>query len=309
MQFDLALAPSPRRDDLTDLAMLSCEAPLRIGWESPYPRGENATDGEGWDAFYTHLIPLRDAPYSEPERYQHVAKVLGLDPGDQELSWPSLPEATRAVARRFATARKGPTSWLGLWCAPGDITGFHRWREALQPLLQQTPGLGLVLLGSGGWRLQPEIGSVWQDLPVLDLRGQLPAAEQLETLAACRVVVGIEGPWVHLCEARGIPQVVLLGGGAFARRAPLSPLAMAVCRPLACYFCDWACDQDARHCLGDIPPAAITEAVRVTLSRPASKPRLMICPASPDAFPPPLDLEPLLAPGACERIPAPVPLD
>jgi len=302
-KFDMALAPSPTRNALVDMAILASDAPERIGWKAAVNRGEDEIDADGWDGFYTHLVDLLDAPHAEPDRYRHFVLALGMDPGEERLSWPVSKEACRSTARRLgATGGPKTSTWLALWCGPGDSTGFHAWGEALRPILHANPTMGVILLGTGGRGALAEDATRWGKSRCLDLRGSLAAPEALEMLSLCRVVVGEEGPWVSLCAARQVPHVVLVGGGAFGRYAPVSPWATAVCHPLACYFCDWACDQGGHHCLGGIPPEAVMEGVRHALASSGTKPRLLVSLADPGLGIPPLDLEPLLNPDAYEQV-------
>lgn len=295
--FDLAIAPSPWRDALVDLAVLASGAAIRVGWQTLSPRGEHEVDGQGWDAFYTHLLRLEHAPYAETDRYRHVATSLGLDPGADRLAWPRDEAEVRTIAIHLAKAGRD-VAWVGLWCGPGDATGFRKWREALRLRLFEQ-GMGLMLLGYAGLRFSMEESEAWSGLPVLDMRGCRLAGEMLEAVAHCRAVLGVEGPWVHLCAARSVPHVVLAGGEAFGRHAPLSPLATAVCHPMACYFCGGHCDQGGRVCLRRIPPEAVSEALRRALERSGDRPRLLVCPNSDEDA---LDLDTLLAEDAFERL-------
>ncbi|HWQ09002.1 MAG TPA: hypothetical protein VN436_07840 [Holophaga sp.] len=302
--FDLALAPSPARNALVDMAVLASEAADRIGWEVESGRGEDELDARGWDSFYTRLVDLKDVPYAEPDRYRHFVHSLGMDPGEELLSWPVCKRARRSAGEFLGPAQGGSqaTTWLALWCGPRDATGYQSWREALRPVLKADPTMGLLLLGPGGRSTSTAGLAEWEGLRCLDLRGSLAADEQLEILSRCRAAIGAEGPWMSLCIARQIPHVALVGGGAFGRYAPTSPWTTAVCHPLACYFCGWACDQGGHHCLDRIPPQAVTEALKRALASAGKKPRLLISPVDPDRGIAPLDLESLLAPDACEQV-------
>ena len=302
--FDLALAPSPVRDTLVDMAILASDAPERIGWKVAPQRGEDELDGRGWDSFYTRLIDPKDVPYAEVDRYRHFVRSMDMDPGEDSLSWPVCKRAYRSAGERLGTAQIGSqaTAWLALWCGARDATGYQAWREALRPVLEADPGMGLLLLGPGGRGASTAGPAGWEGQRCLDLRGSLAADEQLEMLGRCKVAVGAEGPWISLCIARKVPHVVLVGGGAFGRYAPTSPWTTAVCHPLACYFCGWTCDQGGHYCLGRIPPQAVAEAVWRALASAGTKPRLLLSPVDPDLGIPPLDLGPLLAPEACEQV-------
>ena len=76
--------------------------------------------------------------------------------------------------------------------------------------------------------------------------------------------------------AVGTPNVILLGGGHFGRFMPYSPLTSIVCLPLECYNCNWKCRYDRVHCIKDINPEVIAEAVRQTLEKKSEKPRVFV---------------------------------
>jgi len=279
---DLALAPSPRRSCLGDLAILATGAPIRVGWHTPVSWAEHDADADGWDHFYTHLTAADGDPADESGGFERFAHVLGLDAGARDKVWPEDPKARKAFDQVMANLRPKPPGWLGLWCSPGgDATGSTDWAQALRPVLRER-SLGLMLLGPGGVREALVHPQRWVGLPLMDLREVREASEILEALNRCRAVVGGAGPWVHLCASRRVPHLTLSTGSALERFAPRSPLATLIHQPVS----------------GAVPSEAVTQALRLALDRPGDRPRLMISPHEGPAF----NAERILASNAFERL-------
>ena len=57
---------------------------------------------------------------------------------------------------------------------------------------------------------------------------------------------------------------------------PYSPLTSIACLPLECYGCDWKCKYQTPHCVRQVAPEVIAEAIRQTLERSSEKPRVFI---------------------------------
>jgi glycosyltransferase involved in cell wall biosynthesis/Tfp pilus assembly protein PilF/SAM-dependent methyltransferase len=68
----------------------------------------------------------------------------------------------------------------------------------------------------------------------------------------------------------------LLGGGHFGRFMPYSPLTSSVALPLDCFDCNWRCKHKRAHCIKDVSPGLLTEAIRQTLDQGSPRPRVFI---------------------------------
>ena len=112
----------------------------------------------------------------------------------------------------------------------------------------------------------------------MDLAGKTTLRQTASLLRKCRLYVGAESASAHISCAVGTPNVVVLGGGHFGRFLPYSPLTSAVCLPLECYGCNWACRYERAHCIKDIEPEVLREAIHRSLSEPAAKPRVFAQP-------------------------------
>ncbi len=283
---DLALAPSPQRSCIGDLAILATGAPLRVGWRTPIPWAEQDADADGWNHFYTHLASVGAAPMDGPEGYDQFAHVLGLDAGTHDKAWPEDPKARKTFDQVIATLRPGAGGWLGLWCSPGGATGSTDWGLALHPVLRER-FMGLMLFGPGGLRETLTAPHRWKEIPSLDLREIREATELLVALSRCRAVVGGAGPWIHVCASQRVPFLALSTGNALNRFGPRFPFGTTIHQPSSNAHPIGTCGEgSAQH--EAIPPEAVTQALRITLDQPGERPRLMVCPQEGVAFHPDL---------------------
>jgi hypothetical protein len=62
------------------------------------------------------------------------------------------------------------------------------------------------------------------------------------------------------------------------RFMPCSPLTSAVALPLDCFGCDWRCRHQRAHCVKDVSPAVLGEAIKQTLAGASDQPRLFLQP-------------------------------
>jgi len=108
----------------------------------------------------------------------------------------------------------------------------------------------------------------------VNLSGALTLRQSAALLSRCRLAVGAETGLAHMACAVETPNVILLGGGHFGRFMPYSPLTSIVSLPLECHGCNWQCRYQRVHCVRDVAPSAIEEAIRRTLAEPSDKSRL-----------------------------------
>ena len=110
----------------------------------------------------------------------------------------------------------------------------------------------------------------------LNLSGKTTLRQAAAIIKRCRLAVGAETSMAHIACAVGTPNVIVTGGGHFGRFMPYSPLTSIVCLPLECYNCSWCCKFERVHCVKDIMPEVLAEAVRQTLDHKAAKPRVFV---------------------------------
>lgn len=139
---------------------------------------------------------------------------------------------------------------------------------------------------------------------VTNLCGALSMGQVAALIKRCGLSAGLEGRWVHMACALGIPNVLALGGGTFSRYAPSSRYTTAVCLPLNCYGCGWECPHPRGHCISDVHESSFRNALELAWSRDGLRPRLLIQEEGIPDTPELLDLRPLLNPDHVECLPA-----
>jgi hypothetical protein len=90
------------------------------------------------------------------------------------------------------------------------------------------------------------------------------------------MVVGAETGTTNLASALGVPTVVLMGGGDFARFLPATSRDVIACLPLACYGCGWKCTFSREHCVRDLMPDVLAAAFAAALAGPSEKSRVFV---------------------------------
>lgn len=100
----------------------------------------------------------------------------------------------------------------------------------------------------------------------LNLAGRTSLPQMAALMRRGLLYLGSDSSGLHIACAVGLRNVVLLGGGHFGRFCPYSPLTTAVCLPLSCYQCNWQCLHHRIHCLHDIRPETVIQAVRYSLN-------------------------------------------
>lgn len=100
----------------------------------------------------------------------------------------------------------------------------------------------------------------------LNLAGKTSLGQMAALMRRGKLYLGSDSSGLHIACAVGLRNVVLLGGGHFGRFCPYSPLTTAVCLPLACYDCNWRCPHSRVHCLHDIRPETVLQAIRCSLN-------------------------------------------
>lgn len=213
-----------------------------------------------------------------PELTRHADFLVGLGMATAELRpqlWLSA-EDERFAEEFFREQDIKPERTLLLFAgASHPMRVFMRYAEALVGVCREY-GLTVLAVGVAADRefSQAILDSV--GAPAVNLCGKLTLTQTAAVLKRCRVALGAETGTAHMACALDVPQVVVLGGGHFGRFMPYSVSTRVVVLPLDCYGCNWACRFATAHCVQDIAPVVIEQALRHALTVPAERPTLFV---------------------------------
>jgi len=222
---------------------------------------------------YELLIPSPGKLMAELERHAEFLRGLGIETSNlQPVIWTS-PEDELLAAEFFKMQSLDPAKTIAVF--PGaqhEVRVYSGYGDALKKLGE----FHYLIFGDASQKHLAE--QLEQQLPgrTVDLCGRTSLRETAALLRRCRLYVGAESAGAHIACAVGVPNVVILGGGHFGRFMPYSPLTTAVCLPMECYSCKWGCVHQRAHCIKDIAPEVLAEAVRQTLAAPSAEPRIFV---------------------------------
>ena len=271
-QPDLVLNSTYSREPVTELLALAFPAPVFIGMEGNLSN-ISADAKKHLDPHYTRLIASPGAHKLELERHRDFLAGLGIEVEKLEPQVWTTPD-DEAVAAAFFEQKKIETArTIALFPgAQNDRRIYPQYAEALKPF----GDFRFLIFGDEqATSLAEEISAA---LPgrCINLAGKTTLRETAALLRRCRLYVGAESAGAHFACALGVPNVVVLGGGHFGRFMPYSPLTSVACLPLDCFGCDWRCRHAKPHCVKDVAPEVISEAIRDTLAKTSNKTRLFV---------------------------------
>ena len=270
---DLVLNSHYSGDALTELLTLSHRAPETIGLAGDLSNIA-AAELEQLAPLYSRRIPSPGLAKPEMERHRDFLAGLGLKPPQLEpMVWTATED--EAVAEAFFKQHELDRSrTIALFPkAQYAIKDYAGYAEALRDL-----GPGFQFLIFGGPEVEASAQQLAAQLPgaSINLAGKTTLREMAALIRRCRLYVGADSAGAHIACAVGTPNVVVLGGGHFGRFLPYSPLTSVVCLPLGCYGCNWRCRFGKPHCIQDLAPGLLAEAIRQTLAKKAQKPRVFV---------------------------------
>ena len=230
-------------------------------------------------------IPSPDPGLTEPERYADMLRRLGLPFDDLEpLIW-LTDEDRRKAAGIWAETGFAPETTIAIFGAGSAfIRAYLGFGQALRDICKAR-GLSVVALGAA------QDASVNEHLlaplreagvPAMDLAGRLSLRESSAVLGDCLLAVGVDTSLAHIAAALGVPQVIVLGGGHFGRFLPTHRTTTAVVLPLDCRDCNWSCRYAKPHCIRDIRPETVAQAVERALATKGAERRRTLFIQHPD---------------------------
>ncbi|HXB58412.1 MAG TPA: methyltransferase domain-containing protein, partial [Candidatus Acidoferrales bacterium] len=222
---------------------------------------------------YEQLIPTPTA--HKPEFERHTDFLRGLDIESEILRpvvW-TTPTDEQLADAFFQQKGLNPATTIAVF--PGaqhDVRVYHGYGEALK----EFKDFHFLIFGDASQ--EPLALALERAVPgrTTSLCGRSNLRQTAALLRRCRLYVGAESAGAHMACAVNVPNVVLLGGGHFGRFMPYSPLTSAVSLPLNCFGCNWRCPHRHAHCVKDLSPAVLAEAIRQTLEKTSPRPRLFL---------------------------------
>jgi len=270
---DLVLNSVYSREQLTDVFSLNCGAKQSVALKGNC----NNMPAEikcKYDQFYTKLLPSTGEHKPELERHKDFLKGLDINvEALQPIVW-ITPEDEKFAEKFFRENNLNPDKTIALFAgAQHEVRLYEKYGEALSEFCKKNR-LKVIALGaeedcSINQRNLDDIG-----VETVNLSGKTTIRQSAAILKRCRLAVGAETGLAHISCAVGIPNVILLGGGYFGRFMPYSQLTSVTCLPLECFGCDWTCRYEKPHCIRDVAPEAIAEALRQSFASRSEKPRV-----------------------------------
>jgi glycosyltransferase involved in cell wall biosynthesis/ADP-heptose:LPS heptosyltransferase/predicted Zn-dependent protease/GT2 family glycosyltransferase len=299
---DLILNSLYSREAVTEVLIHAQQAPHVMGLEGNLSN-ISARERADFNGLYTRLLPSPGDLKPELGRHRDFLTGLGIEVHKLEPQvWTSIED--EALAKAFFMGEQlDPSRTIALF--PGSQ---HDWKvyPRMAEGLRELTGCRFLIFGGA------EVAHAAEELaarlpgPSINLCGKTTLREMAALFRKCRLYVGADSAGAHIACAVGLPNVVVLGGGHFGRFLPYSPLTSVACLPLECYGCNWACKFPTVHCVKNLDPIVVAEAIRQTLSAASNKPRVFMQDRSlwlaPTNFPRWKSAEPFLAVSGAEII-------
>ena len=222
---------------------------------------------------YELLIPSPGAQKTEFARHGDFLGGLGIGSNQlQPLVW-TTPADEKLAEAFFKQENLDPQRALAFFpFTQHDTKNYPKFADALKLFSDWT------ILILGGDERQESCEKLARQLSgkVFNLAGRTTLREMAAIIRRCRILVGGDSCAAHIACAVGVPNVVLLGGGQFGRFLPYSPLTSAVSLPLDCFNCNWNCPHQRAHCVKDVAPEVLAEAIQQTLKNNSPRPRIFL---------------------------------
>lgn len=213
-----------RFDLVVDLQGLLRSAVL--GWTSGSAVRVGFTNGrEGSPWFYTHRVPVPDAPMHAVDRYLLIARFLGAEPEKPDPSAFPLPRDPAAEARvETLLAAAGVQAGTMLAALnPSARWMTKRWpAESFAAVGDWLHQEGVRVVVIGGREERPVGEAVMRAMhgAPIDLAGKTTMKELIALLRRLRVFITNDSGPMHLAAAAGTPVIALFGPTDPARTGP-----------------------------------------------------------------------------------------
>ena len=224
-------------------------------------------------AKYELVIPTVPGHQTELQYHASFLRGLGLEAAElKPVVW-TTPDDEQLADEFFQQQGLDPLKTMALF-------------PFTQHAIKDYPAFAAALKSFAGWNFLifggPETQAGCELLAsqllgnALVLAGKTSLRELAALTSRCRIFVGSDTSGAHIAGAVGVPNVVVLGGGHFGRFLPYSALTSVVTLPLNCFGCNWRCTHQRAHCVKDVAPELLTEAIRQTLAKNSPQPRVFL---------------------------------
>lgn len=272
--FDVAINPVYSRDDTGDFLTLSCGAKITIaslGDNSNISIGEKSKN----DGLYTKLVPASTISMMETSRNEEFIRRMGIKPDEAVKPQVWITDEDRAEAERLLSELKVEKPIVISPFGQFDIRNWPEYKWAA--LINNYEDRPVLICGSTqDYETGEQIIELTRHKRIYNLCGKTTLRQLAAVLEKSCVCIGAESAAGHIAAAAGCPNVIIIGGGHFGRFAPYSPLTSLVSLPLECYGCSWKCPYQRVHCIEDVKPRVVAEAVGQTLAEQKDKPRVFV---------------------------------
>ena len=271
----------------TAIFALATGAPVRIGFDRPrssvwdasprkFPEEtrKHAWQGarEGSWLAYTHHIPVPSLDVHAVDRYLSVGRLLGLDDGPADFSFPIPEEAAKRIdALIDYHGAKGKKLAV---LAPGTVWETKQWRrdgfaEVARYFLQQ--GFAVILIGAG--RERAACDEVARLAPgAVNLAGETTLTELAALMRRSTISITNDSGPMHLAVAVDRPVVSIFGPtdpiwiGPYGRAGAVLQAKLS-CSP--CYLRQLSRCPNNHACMRDVSAQDVIERVERVLNKPA----------------------------------------
>jgi ADP-heptose:LPS heptosyltransferase len=265
LRADICLNSVYSRDLLADFFAANSGAQERIALMGDLSNTSEEVR-ETYNRLYTSILTSAGEHKPEIDRHQDFLRGIGITGERLKPSVLMFPDDIAFSDRFFKEQGFEPEKTIALFAgAQFGVRLYDKYGAGLAAFCREQ-GFSVVALGSAD-----DFGINQHNLDAIgvmtaNLSGATTLRQGAVILSRCRLAVGAETGLAHMACAVGTPNIIVLGGGHFGRFIPYSPLTSVVCLPLECYGCNWNCRYERVHCVRDVSPAVIAEALRHSLA-------------------------------------------
>lgn len=283
---DLLLHPTRSREKHTEGLIARVRAGRKVALACDLA---NTTPEERarFDAGYDELIPTPDDEACELDRHADVLRFFGIRSTVRPRVILTAADRQAAAALLPGTPDYAVLSPSARW----TIKHYPAWAEAITQAWSHSPHPHALVAVGGADASQPAAATFARltrtlpNLRTLDLTDGPDLRTTCAVIAGASLCIGNDTFTAHAAAALGVPSVTALGGGHFGRFLPYDPASVVATMPLSCQGCHWRCRHQHAHCVKDLPPGTVAEAIRVARTPHHGRPRVVTPAITPDFGP------------------------